>query len=774
MNGKATKRVKKFLPVGIAMGILFSSVSVTEHKVKADVDTAATIITTVGSVYDAFLKEPFVKWLEEIDAKNLYNRGLENSAYIAPTYQKGEFGITVFDYYKNQNFSKKVKIAYADGKVEYKTIKHGQQLRIKEAGTVVDLTPDEPELSKHNLLYITQKQLDEGKTGVALTNWQTFYLESSNEGHYTSLADKFVQQAFPGAYTKAGVLDVRYNFRDLFNKLPEDKRKLGTATSEPVGKEVLSNYVTNDSKALADFNDRAVNVLADTNLILETPFALPFITLNDGKAYQIIPYKKGSNKVFVKTGSKYLSGKEGDKLQYSDSIGDDELFELVEVEPFRFDGEVLYPQFRLNNKNGVSLAGNQYISQFGTDWSFKSEIHFTAKNNNEIHNWLREWYPGKENEKQQYDEVEIEDAEQDPTRWAAKDSSGNVIKNSWINRGSDYYYADSDGVFLKGWHEIEGKKYYFHPDDFGAVLSTSGSNGNHEVDGKYYHFDDKGALQQSAWRDQSYSDESGAFVKEGLREIDDKIYYFQNYTATKNELRLENQNIILHFSDKGVLEKASRLNGEALDSVTHVTLNEKTLVFEKDGSSRKKGVSKIFLPGLNLEGKEQPALVYYSLEEGPSYSGWKEFDGKKYHFERGIHYTFDGHEPIDGKRYYFNPDGEAKLTGFDKVNSKIYYYDDKGVMQTGWKEIDGKWYYFQNSGEAAIGKFQVWGYFFPNWGYFQYYAKKDGSIYQNETAYLPSSDGYYYECQFDGNGHFKVGQGKTAFEWSLQGIKVSD
>ncbi|MGG5807618.1 N-acetylmuramoyl-L-alanine amidase family protein, partial [Bacillus mycoides] len=63
-------------------------------------------------------------------------------------------------------------------------------------------------------------------------------------------------------------------------------------------------------------------------------------------------------------------------------------------------------QFRLNNKNGVSLAGNQYISQFGTDWSFKSEIRFSDKSNNEINNWLIEWYPGKENERQKYDEVQ--------------------------------------------------------------------------------------------------------------------------------------------------------------------------------------------------------------------------------------------------------------------------------------------------------------------------------------------------------------------------------
>ncbi|MGG0728024.1 cell wall-binding protein [Bacillus paramycoides] len=741
MNKKAKKRIPKVLPVGIAMGILFSASPLagplTENKVHADVDTAATIITTFGSIYDAFLKEPFVKWLNETQARNNYSAANENTGYKAPTFQKGEFGITVFDYYKNHDFSKKVKIVYADGKVEYKTIKHGEQLLIKKAGTIVDLTPDEPELSKHDILYITQKQLDEGKTGVALTNWQTYYLQSDNSGRKNRLSDEFLKEAFPGAFLKSGLIDVRYDWNELFSKLPKEKQMLATITSEPVGKEVLSNYVNNDPEALADFKKREIDVFADTKLILETPLALPFITLNDSKPYQIIPYKKGTNKVLVKTGSKYLSGKEGNGLQYSDSIGDDEVFELVEIEPFRFDGEVQYPQFRLNNKNGVSLAGNMYIYQFGTDWSFNSEIHFTAKNNNEVHNWLREWYPGKENEKQKYDGIEIKADEKDSTKWTAKDSSGNVIKNSWVTRGSEHFYAGSDGFLLKGWQEIEGKKYYFDLHGF-TLTATNGI----EIDGKYYYFNDDGSVKQSTWTEDNnglhYSDASGVIIEKGLREIDGKMYYFQNYNANKNEIRLEDQNILLHFSDKGVLERATSLNGEALGGITYVTLDEKQIVFEKDGSIRKNGVSKIFLPGLNLDRKEQLALVYYSLEEGPNYSGWKEIDGKKYHFERGIHYTFDGHETIDGKKYYFNNEGEALPTDWIEKDGKKYYYNDKGVMQTGGQKLGDFTFYFSEDTETlgqmqknTFFKYDGKWYFAGSWG--AAVLNKDGYVWDEKS-----------------------------------------
>ncbi|NWK72587.1 cell wall-binding protein [Bacillus paramycoides] len=748
MIKKSKKGMRKALPVGLAMGVLFSSIPLaaplTEHKVHADVDTAATIITTFGDIYNKFLSESFGKWLDERSAKRLYNFGLENSAYIAPTFQKGEFGISVFDYYKNQNFSKKIKIAYPNGKTEYKTIKHGEQIRIKQAGTIVDLTPDEPELNKRNLLYITQKQLDEGKTGVALTNWQTFYLESNNEGRYTNLADRFVQQEFPGAYTPAGVLDARYNIRDLFNKLPEDKRRLGTATSEPVGKEVLSNYTTNDPEALADFNNRLSTVLVDNlNGALETVIQLktiPSIQLNDGNPYQIIPYKKGTNKVFVKKGSKYLSGKEGSQLQYSDSISDDELFELVQTNNDN-DGKF---QFHLVNKNGVKLAGNSYVHGFETNWSYKSEISFPEKSNNEIQNWLKNWYPGKENEKQKYDGIQIVADEKDSTKLIAKDSSGNVIKNSWINRGSDYHFADADGVLLTGWHELEGKTYYFHPSST-HLINTSG----YEIDGKYYNFNDDGALQRSSWKDDGYSDASGAFVKEGPQEADGKIYRFKDYNVNKKEIRLEAQNRIIHVSDKGAFERVSDLDGKVLGHPGMLWLDEKQIAFAKDGSIINPGISKVM--ERTIDGNEEAVLKYYSLEEGTGYTGWKMKDGKKYHFSNGSHYTFNDYENIDGKKYYFHEDGSANKAGFEKIDGKLYHFDNNGVAQKGWQTIDNKYYYFDENGAAKTGRFGVNGGYRPmplGYGYLFYYAREDGSLYTDGWFKI---DGVNYH--FDKWGH---------------------
>ena len=468
----------------------------------------------------------------------------------------------------DSNFLKPVKVRYPNGRIEIHQLRSGQQLKITEAGAIIDLNPNGANVSEHDLLYITQAQLDEGKTGVVINQGQHAFVEKASGKNPRFLVPLYKKYSEATPDWDVVVKNSDSLFDKIANKLSDKQKQLITLTSKPVSKDVLDNYVNNDPKARADFYDRLSDVLAERTHVLETPIALPFNALNDGNPYQIIPYKKGTNKVIVKTGSKYLSGKEGRGLQYSDSLGDDEVFELVQIGN-SYDGKF---QFRLNNKNGVSLAGNQNVQQFGTDWSFKSEIRFTGKSNNEINNWLIEWYPGKENERQKYDGVKLVADEKDSTKWNAKDSSGNVIKNSWVNRGTGYHFADAEGALLTGWQEIKGKTYYFNP-TYGDMVTVSGS----EIDGKYYNFNDDGSLQRSAWKGDTYSDASGVVLKEGLKDIDGKIYYFQNYNVNKKEIRLEDQNIILHFSDKGVLERASRINGEAIDSDVYASFENKSI-----------------------------------------------------------------------------------------------------------------------------------------------------------------------------------------------------
>lgn len=108
--------------------------------------------------------------------------------------------------------------------------------------------------------------------------------------------------------------------------------------------------------------------------MLETVITVGNSVLDD-KPYQIIPIKKGSNKVVVKKGPEYLLGKEGTNLQYSGSIGDDEILELVPIENSG-SNEL---QFNLINKNGARLTVTNNRAEFTTDKERPSNLRFTAK-----------------------------------------------------------------------------------------------------------------------------------------------------------------------------------------------------------------------------------------------------------------------------------------------------------------------------------------------------------------------------------------------------------
>ncbi|MEK4605576.1 hypothetical protein MHH42_32110 [Bacillus sp. FSL L8-0099] len=399
MKEKIKKSIKKISPLGIAMGIVFSFNPFTKHKAKADIDTRETILTTFGATYDTFLKEPFVMFLSEQSAKNDYTANNENRAYKAPTFNKGEFGISVYDYYKNQNFSKRIKIFYKDGKVEYKTIKHGQQLLIKQAGIIVELNPDASDLYERDVYYITQKQLDEGTTGIALTNWQTYYLKSDNSDQMNGpLALKYIRRKFPNI--KPG--NASFDLTKLFHALPEEKRKLATITSNPVKKSEIFSYtsdelaeikrhklggvtqhkneeyssismkIKNRDNVLRTWED-SINISASSNWIPE-----------DRSTFTIIPIEKGSNKVFIEAHATYLTSANGE----------------VGVTGFRAYGQVWtlvnygFESFSLKNNHGQYLSVND-TSVCLTDKPDKNTIFAITIQKDKWNEWLTKWYSSK-------------------------------------------------------------------------------------------------------------------------------------------------------------------------------------------------------------------------------------------------------------------------------------------------------------------------------------------------------------------------------------------
>lgn len=105
------------------------------------------------------------------------------------------------------------------------------------------------------------------------------------------------------------------------------------------------------------------------------------------------------------------------------------------------------------------------------------------------------------------------------------------------------------------------------------------------------------------------------------------FYSLDGFGATTGNKQLANQQNILQFSDRGILERATDLNGKELTTPKTVIFDGKQIAFEKDGVIRKSGLTgKRAYP--QSDGTEQNAIHYYSVKDGAHYTGWKTINEK--------------------------------------------------------------------------------------------------------------------------------------------------
>ncbi|WP_304522004.1 RICIN domain-containing protein [Bacillus toyonensis] len=256
---KTTGIGKKVIPVTAALGILFSVAPIAEKKASASIGVVVDVgITALGIVKDIYGALGIA--VDDPDLTDYTGPYAENISYKAPIFKSGEFNISMYHTKNDLNFEKPVKVLRPNGETKTYHLKSGQELKITEAGTIVDLYPDENSLENHDFLYITQAQLNEGKTGVGLNQEKTIYLEKTS-GQNKILVNEFYKKKFgPNSldgFQGAGV--------DRFSYLTAEQQSLATLTSHPVGKEVLTKYMTNNSQAQADFNTKKINLLPNLN-----------------------------------------------------------------------------------------------------------------------------------------------------------------------------------------------------------------------------------------------------------------------------------------------------------------------------------------------------------------------------------------------------------------------------------------------------------------------------------------------------------------------------
>ena len=162
--------------------------------------------------------------------------------------------------------------------------------------------------------------------------------------------------------------------------------------------------------------------------------------------------------------------------------------------------------------------------------------------------------------------------------------------------------------------------------------------------------------------------------------------------------------------------------------------------------------------------------------EGNSYSiGWRQIDGKWYHFD-STGYMSTGWINDKGTWYYAAPSG-AMQTGWVNDNGTWYYTDQSGAMKTGWV-IDysagyGQWYYLAPSGAMQTGWVQDKGtwYFLKPSG-----AMATGWVNDNGTWYFTSVSGAMQTgvVEIDGKVYYLQPSGAMATgEVEINGVKYT-
>lgn len=100
----------------------------------------------------------------------------------------------------------------------------------------------------------------------------------------------------------------------------------------------------------------------------------------------------------------------------------------------------------------------------------------------------------------------------------------------------------------------------------------------------------------------------------------------------------------------------------------------------------------------------EDGIYYYRDFHARLITGWREIDGRWYHF--GEDYAMSTYwQTINGNRYYFSGDGTMD-TGWVYFEDEYYYMGADGIMLTGWLDIDGKRYHFDTDGTMDTGWFE--------------------------------------------------------------------
>lgn len=259
-------------------------------------------------------------------------------------------------------------------------------------------------------------------------------------------------------------------------------------------------------------------------------------------------------------------------------------------------------------------------------------------------------------------------------------------------------YLNYEGAPLTGWQEVEGKTYYFSPENDGAMAT-----GWLETADGYYYLDD-GGQKITGWttleNDRFYFDSDGV-LHTGWLESDGSRYY---------------------FTDDGTLHTGWLETAEG------------RFFCGADGT--------VAIGWQEIDGRR-----YYFAEDGAMQTGWIETEeGLAYLTESGA--VSSGWVDTERGRCYISESGTVH-TGWLDFEGDRYYLDENGAVSVGWLDLEGDRYYFLEDGTMAVGKVLIDGktnYFTSNGKYFVL-VNPWNDVPEDYTVELAQFEGYQIAAQ---------------------------
>ena len=283
------------------------------------------------------------------------------------------------------------------------------------------------------------------------------------------------------------------------------------------------------------------------------------------------------------------------------------------------------------------------------------------------------------------------------------------VKNGLVNGedGSLYYYIDD--VPQTGLQTVDGKTYYFDPENDHAALS-----GFQTVEKKTYYFDQETYAAftgyQTIGENKYYFNDEGVMQK-GFQTVDGKKLYFKATGPADGTLGQQLTGLLYINNNYYYFNEDMKKGFQTIKSGKYAG---KVLYFKATGDT-----AGIMLKGLltvsgykyyqNPDRKtgfvKVGKYVYYFLSDGKAYTG-KGWISNKTRYANGNGTVANGVKYIDGKYYLFDAKTGVKKTakGFYTQSGRTYYVTASGVVARGWTAIGDKAYYFYKSGAAVGGQ----------------------------------------------------------------------